>query len=168
MGTGQHSVWALALSLFLCWGTAQLDPLRLVGSRAADPLGAIVIVQARGLSWPKGTVRAGEETGLGVMFWRLMNLWRCLRGRSQWGSRGSRETQEEGVFSGQQFCVPDPAPLKPDHLPCSTDLALRAFLDLENQIPQRLQFSASGSVGNPRRRGAAAGWKIGVSWFPGN
>lgn len=86
---------SLALSLFLCWGTAQLDPLRLVGSRAADPLGAIVMVQARGLSWPKGTVRAREETGLGVMFWRLMNLWRCLRGRSQRGSRGSRETQEE-------------------------------------------------------------------------
>ena len=29
------------------------------------------------------------------MFWRLTNLWRCLRGRSQRGYRGSWETQEE-------------------------------------------------------------------------
>ena len=60
-----------------------------VGSRAADPWGAIVMVPARCLSRPSGTVRAGGETGLEVRFWRLLSPWRRLRGGSQWGSRAA-------------------------------------------------------------------------------
>ena len=46
-------------------------------------MGAVVMVQARGLSRPSGTVRAGGETGLEVRFWSLLSPWRLLRGGSQ-------------------------------------------------------------------------------------
>lgn len=52
--TGQHLVRALAPSLLHSWGPVQLEPLLLVGPRAADLLGAIVVVQARGLGQLSG------------------------------------------------------------------------------------------------------------------
>ena len=71
------------------------------------------------------------------------------------GGAGVPEKPRRRLLRSAVLC-PRSSPPQPDHLPCSPALARTAFSDLENQISQRLKFSALGSVGSPGRRGVAA------------
>lgn len=93
-------------------GAGTVRALLSVGIGAANLLGAIVVVQARGLSWLGENRMQGDVLEVdGLM-------------------RGEASTGEEGV-SGQWPCSRPAPPPQPDHLLRSTHLALSAFSVLE-------------------------------------
>lgn len=74
-----------------------------------------------------------------------------------------------GGHSGQQFCVPGPAPLNQtiSLVPLFPSLGLDSIFGFRKSDLSRLKLSALGSVGSPGRRGVAASWNWGTelgSW----